>query len=157
MTVSIAADDSGWDAIPDLEKLARRAADATLATAYRGPRPALLAILFTGDAAITELNRQWRGKAKPTNVLSFHAPAGLPVPQGEPTPLGDIVLAFGTVAREAEEQDKPLPHHATHLIVHGVLHLLGHDHETEGQAEDMEALERLILKQLGIADPYERH
>jgi probable rRNA maturation factor len=157
MTVSIAADDSGWDAVPNLVELARHAANAALEAAYRGPRPASLAILFTGDAAIAELNRQWRGKAKPTNVLSFPAPTGLPVPPGEPTPLGDIVLAFGTVAREAEEQDKPLPHHATHLIVHGVLHLLGHDHETEGQAEDMEALERLILNDLGIEDPYERH
>ncbi len=157
MTVSISADDSGWDAVANLVELARHAADAALEAAYRGPGPASLAILFTGDAAIAELNRQWRGEAKPTNVLSFPAPAGLPVPRGEPTPLGDIVLAFGTVAREAEEQDKPLPHHATHLIVHGVLHLLGHDHETEGQAEDMEALERLILKQLGITDPYERH
>jgi probable rRNA maturation factor len=157
MTVSIAADDSGWDAVPNLVELARQAADAALGAAYRGPRPASLAILFTGDAAIAKLNRQWRGKAKPTNVLSFPAPPNLPVPEGEPRPLGDIVLAFGTVAREAEEQDKPLPHHATHLIVHGVLHLLGHDHETEGQAEDMEALERLILKQLGITDPYERH
>jgi len=78
------------------------------------------------------------------------------VPEGEPTPLGDIVLGFGTVAREAEEQGKPLPHHATHLIVHAILHLLGHDHETEAGADAMEALERLILKQLGIADPYER-
>jgi len=157
MTVSIVADDSGWDAIPDLEKLARRAADAALAEAYDGSQPAALAILFTGDAAIAEINRQWRGQAKPTNVLSFPAPAGLPVPDGEPRPLGDIVLAFGTVAREAEEQGKPLPHHATHLIVHGVLHLLGHDHESKAQAKDMEALECTILKQLGIADPYERH
>lgn len=157
MTVSIVADDSGWDAIPDLEKLARRAADAALAEAYDGSQPAALAILFTGDAAIAEINRQWRGQAKPTNVLSFPAPAGLPVPAGEPRPLGDIVLAFGTVAREAEEQGKPLPHHATHLIVHGVLHLLGHDHESKAQAKDMEALECTILKQLGIADPYERH
>lgn len=156
MTVSIAADDSGWEAIPDLAELARRAADATLTAAYSGPRPAALAILFTGDAAIAELNRQWRGKAKPTNVLSFPAPAGLPVPEGEPAPLGDIVLAFATVAREAAEQDKPLPDHATHLIVHGVLHLLGHGHEIEAEAESMETLERLILSQLGIADPYER-
>jgi len=157
MTVSIVADDSGWDAIPDLEKLARRAADAALAEAYSGPQPVALAILLTGDAAIAEINRQWRGQAKPTNVLSFPVPAGLPVPEGEPRPLGDIVLGFGTVAREAEEQGKPLPHHVTHLIVHGVLHLLGQDHETETEAEVMEALECTILKQLGIADPYERH
>jgi len=157
MTVSIVTGDSGWDAVPELAELARRAADATLAAAYSGRRPAALAILFTGDAAIAELNRQWRGQAKPTNVLSFPAPAGLPVPEGEPEPLGDIVLAFGTVAREAREQGKPLPHHATHLIVHGVLHLLGHDHESESGAKDMEALECTILKQLGIADPYERH
>lgn len=156
MTVSIAADDGGWDAIPDLAGLARRAADAALAAAYKGPSVSL-AILFTGDAAIAEMNRQWRGQAKPTNVLSFPAPTGLQVPEGEPTLLGDIVLAFGTVAREAQEQGKLLPHHATHLIVHGVLHLLGHDHEAESGAEDMEALERTILKELGIADPYERH
>jgi len=157
MTVSVVANDSGWDAIPDLEKLARCAVDAALAGAYSGRQPVALAILLTGDAAIAEINRQWRGRAKPTNVLSFPAPAGLPVPEGQPTPLGDIVLGFGTVAREAEEQGKPLPHHATHLIVHGVLHLLGQDHETEAEAEAMEALECTILKQLGIADPYERH
>jgi probable rRNA maturation factor len=157
MTVSIAADDSGWDAIPDLRKLARRAAAATLAAAYSGPRPAKLAILFTGDAAVAEMNRHWRGKASPTNVLSFPAPSSLPVPAGEPVPLGDIVLGFGTVAREAAEQGKPLPHHATHLIVHGVLHLLGQDHQTEAEAENMERLERVILTKLGIADPYERH
>lgn len=157
MTVSIVVDDSGWDAIPDLAKLARRAADAALAAAYRGPPPAALAILFTDDAAIAEINRQWRGQAKPTNVLSFPAPAGLPVPEGEPAPLGDIVLAFGTVAREAKEQGKPLPDHATHLIVHGVLHLLGRDHESEAEAKVMEELERSILTKLGIADPYEWH
>ncbi len=113
-------------------------------------------VAFTGDAEVQRLNAQYRGKDKPTNVLSF---ASGPVPSGsgpEPVPrfLGDIVLAAETVASEAAEQGIPLAHHVQHLVVHGVLHLLGYDHETDAEATRMEAQERLILASLGIADPY---
>ena len=106
---------------------------------------------MTDDAEQQELNRQWRGIDKPTNVLSF--------PQIEPFAavtglLGDIILARETLEREATELEKPLTDHFTHLVVHGFLHLLGFDHETEAEALVMEALETQILDSLGIADPY---
>ena len=113
-------------------------------------------MLFTDDAAISEINAEWRGKAKPTNVLSFPTPEDMPVPEGEPRALGDIVLAHGVISREAAEQGKTLHDHTAHLIVHGTLHLLGFDHESDADAEEMEALETRILKGLGISDPYER-
>ena len=96
----------------------------------------------------SRLNRDFRGKDKPTNVLSFPAPAN---PEGH---LGDIAIAYGVTAREAETAGKSLADHATHLAVHGVLHLLGYDHETDAEAEVMEPLEDAILAELGIADPY---
>lgn len=115
------------------------------------PEGAELSFLFTDDDTIADLNGQWRGKQKPTNVLSFAANEG----GGPVTPLlGDVVLAAQTVAREAREQEKPLPHHITHLVVHGFLHLLGYDHETAQEAEDMEALEIRILADLSITNPY---
>jgi probable rRNA maturation factor len=118
--------------------------------------PACFAVSsFTDDDAIAAINAEWRGQGKPTNVLSFPAPADLPVPQGEARPLGDIVLAHGVIAREAIEQGKTLRDHTVHLIVHGTLHLLGFDHETDDDAQEMEALETSILKGLGISDPYE--
>jgi probable rRNA maturation factor len=98
------------------------------------------------DEALRELNARWRGKETATNVLSFPAPEGFG--------LGDIALAFETVAAEAQAQGKSLAAHASHLIVHGFLHLLGYDHEDEGEAVEMEARERAILATLGVADPY---
>jgi probable rRNA maturation factor len=97
-----------------------------------------------------ELNGRWRGQDKPTNVLSFPSGAALP----DATTLGDIAIAFETMAREAQEEGKPVAAHFTHLTVHGLLHLLGYDHETENEAEEMEEIERLILADLGVADPY---
>ncbi|MDX8435817.1 rRNA maturation RNase YbeY [Mesorhizobium abyssinicae] len=112
-----------------------------------------LSIVFSDDAHIRTLNAGWRGKDKPTNVLSFPA---FPFPKGGPLPpmLGDIVLAAETVAREAALEDKPLANHITHLVIHGLLHLLGHDHETDAEAEEMEAIERAALARLAIPDPY---
>jgi len=153
MIVSIDVEDRGWEAIPALEELTRGAIDAAAAMTHAPD--AEVNVLFTGDLEIAEINKEWRGKPQPTNVLSFPA-EDFPVPPGEAKPLGDIVLAFGTVAREAQEQGKTLPHHTQHLIVHGFLHLLGHDHEDDAEAEAMEGLERDILKGLGISDPYER-
>jgi probable rRNA maturation factor len=105
-----------------------------------------LSVLFTDDAPVQRLNAQFRGKDRPTNVLSF--------PQANGPLLGDIVLAWETVRDEAALAEKPLEAHMAHLIVHGFLHLLGYDHETDGEAEEMEALERAALRRMGIADPY---
>ena len=113
-----------------------------------------IGLLFTSDARIAEINGQWRGKASATNVLSFPVSAATPVPAGEPRPLGDIALAYGVISREAREQKKPIGHHVTHLIVHGVLHLLGYDHENDDEAGAMEAREIMILAELGMENPY---
>lgn len=150
MTLSIEIEDAAWEAIPGLRALGER----SVAAALQGREEAgEVFLLFTSDDEIQLMNRDWRGKDKATNVLSFPA-ADMPLPQGEVAPLGDVVLAYGTVAREAAEQDKELAHHACHLIVHGILHLLGYDHENDQEAEEMENEERLILARLGIADPY---
>jgi probable rRNA maturation factor len=114
--------------------------------------PAEASVMLTTDDVVRGLNRQWRGKNQPTNVLSFPAPARQP---GAPLRyLGDVVLAADTVHREAEEMQIDPAHHITHLVVHGLLHLLGYDHETDAEAETMERLETIILARLGIADPH---
>jgi probable rRNA maturation factor len=143
-----------WPSEANLEALSKRAVEAALAEAGgRSADPVELSLVFTDDIHIRTLNAEWRGKDKPTNVLSFPA---FPVKIGAPLPpmLGDIVLAAETVRREAELEGKPLEHHITHLVVHGVLHLIGHDHETDAQADVMEALERRALARLAIPDPY---
>jgi probable rRNA maturation factor len=134
--------DAGWlEALPGVERLVRKAARVA---ARRGKS---LNVALADDKAVRVLNKRDRKKDKPTNVLSY--------PSGERAFLGDIVLARQTVWREARAQKKSPADHVAHLVVHGVLHLLGHDHETgEADAERMEALERRILKRLGIADPY---
>lgn len=110
-------------------------------------------MVFTDDAQMRELNRDWRKLDKPTNVLSFPAPRA---PGAQPvTPLGDIFLGLETVKREAEEQGKAFRDHTAHLIVHGFLHLIGYDHETEAEAEEMEGEEIAVLARLGISNPYE--
>lgn len=141
----------------DPAALVIRAAKAALAAAGapNGPAagPAELAVRLTDDAGLQALNRQYRGKDRPTNVLSFPGDPADALP-GEPVPLGDLALAYGTVAREASEQGKSLADHLSHLIVHGTLHVLGYDHETESEAAEMEALEVRILSGFGISDPY---
>lgn len=139
---------------------------ATRAAAAAGEGEPLLAnqrlvasVLFTSDAEVHILNREWRVRDKPTNVLSFPMLAREELeslaPEGPPEMLGDIALAYETCAREAADKGVPLEAHATHLIVHGLLHLAGHDHvDSDEQAEAMEALETRILAKLGIADPY---
>ena len=154
MNVTIDVEDEAWNVLPGLEDLARSAVAAALAASGVPPDQTETALLFTDDHTIAGLNAEWRGKPSPTNVLSFPTPEDLPVPDGEPRPLGDIVLASGVIAREAQEQGKTLREHTLHLIVHGVLHLTGHDHEDETQASGMEQLEIDILKGLGISDPY---
>ncbi|TAJ40861.1 MAG: rRNA maturation RNase YbeY [Reyranella sp.] len=134
--------DAGWlKALPGVERLVRKAARAA---ARRGKS---LNVALADDRDVRSLNKRDRKQDKATNVLSY--------PSGERAFLGDIVLARQTVWREAKQQKKSPADHVAHLVVHGVLHLLGHDHETsDADAERMEALERRILKRLGIADPY---
>jgi probable rRNA maturation factor len=156
MTISIEVEDEAWRVVPDLEDLTQAAVAAAFAGAGVNAAGTEIAVLFTDDDAIAQLNAEWRGKSYATNVLSFPAPSDMIVPEGEDRPLGDLVLASGVVTREAAEQGKRLKDHATHLIVHGVLHLLGHDHDDDLEADRMEHLETRILKGLGISDPYER-
>jgi probable rRNA maturation factor len=157
LTVDIARTGKQWDTLAP-ERLCRRAAKAAYAAVPRRRKPeakAELAILLTSDAAIRRLNARYRQKDKPTDVLSF--PAWSP---GEPHPgggiaLGDVVIAYGTSARDAKAEAKPLGDHVMHLVVHGVLHLLGYDHMRDDDAAAMERLEIAVLKKLGVANPYE--
>jgi probable rRNA maturation factor len=109
-----------------------------------------LAVVLTDDAAVRTLNRTWRGKDEPTNVLSFPAQS----PRGAPHLLGDIVIAYETTAREALAEGKPFRHHLAHLAVHGYLHLTGYDHEADAEAEAMEKLEIAVLARLKVPNPY---
>ena len=147
--------DTAWlDACADLEHRARATVSAVLRH-LAIDEPLEISLVFTDDAEQRVLNRDWRGKDRPTNVLSFpNMDDDGPAVPGLPRLLGDVVLARETVAREAGEQGKTLADHTTHLLVHGTLHLLGYDHETAADAAEMEALERDVLKGLGVADPY---
>ena len=131
-------------------------AEADAETVHAGSGEAELAVMLTDDAGIRTLNRNWRGIDKPTNVLSFPAlqPTGTGGPDDAPRMLGDIAIAYETTRREADDEQKPFDHHLSHLAIHGFLHLMGYDHETDHDAEAMEGLEQEILAQLGIPDPY---
>ena len=143
--IDVEIEDPAWSAaLPDAAALAERAATAALAGA-----PGDVAVLLTGDEAVARLNTDFRDKPGPTNVLSFPAAAS-----ARPH-LGDVALAYGVCAREAAEQGKLLDHHLMHLVAHGVLHLVGYDHQTDAEAETMEALERQLMQGLGAPDPYE--
>lgn len=143
--IEIEIEDERWSAaVPDAEALVREAAEAALA----GERGSQVSVLLTNDETVRQLNDRFRSKDAPTNVLSFPA---LENPEGF---LGDIALAFGVCEREASEQGKTLAHHLQHLVAHGALHLVGYDHQTDAEAEAMEALEREILSGLGVPDPY---
>lgn len=154
IAIDLALEAGSWPSEAELGALARRAVDAVAAVLAEEPAPeSELSLVFTDDAHIRLLNAGWRGKDRSTNVLSFPAfPHG--VRGAFPPLLGDIVLAAETVAREAQAEGKPLVDHIAHLIVHGVLHLIGYDHESDAEAEEMEGLERQILAGLGIPDPY---
>ena len=163
LEIDIEADEE-WDSSTDWSLLVRRAAEAAVAESAfpqlnAAERPVELSVRLTGDETVRELNSEWRGKDKPTNVLSFPmaeaddlASATVAAPE---LLLGDIVLARGVCEREAEEKSIPLERHAAHLLVHGTLHLLGYDHHDEAEAADMEAREVRALARLGIANPYE--
>ncbi|MFG1401206.1 rRNA maturation RNase YbeY [Xanthobacter sediminis] len=144
-----------WSALPDAEGIVVGAALAALAAVPEEvPAPAEMSITLTDDAHIQVLNREWRDMDKATNVLSFPAPELPEDMEDAPQPLGDVIVAFETLKREAELEDKAIAHHLTHLVVHGTLHLLGYDHIEDDEAEEMEGLERQILAGLGIDDPY---
>lgn len=140
--IEVEADD--WAAaLPDVEAVVEQAATAAL-----GRIEGDVVVLLTDNEAVRDLNARFRDKDKPTNVLSF------PAPESAAPHLGDIVLAYGVCADEAVAQKKTLADHLSHLVVHGVLHLLGRDHEDDAEAEEMEAEEREILAGIGVADPY---
>jgi len=146
--IEVEIEAADWSrAVDDVQALVERAGRAAL-----GAEVGAIVVLLTDDETVRDLNARFRDKDRPTNVLSFPA-AGMP-DTGGPAPLGDIVLAYGVCAEEARAQGKTLANHLTHLVVHGVLHLLGRDHEDDAEAETMEAEERAVLARLGVADPY---
>ncbi|MCX7304049.1 MAG: rRNA maturation RNase YbeY [Hyphomicrobiales bacterium] len=154
ISIDLTVEAGEWPARRSLRALVQKAVEAALVEVGAATdAPCELGVVFTDDAHIRALNAAWRAKDKPTNVLSFPA---FKLSPGDTLPplLGDIVLAAQTVSREAELEGKPLGHHISHLVIHGLLHLLGHDHEEEGEADRMEALERTALARLAIPDPY---
>ncbi len=163
--VDIVIEDDRWEAF-GLEPLATRAVQATLAMLGLPETGLTLCLMGCDDARIRALNGDFRGKAKPTNVLSWPSDeracedeGGAPTPPeigtaDDPESLGDIAISYDTCAAEAAEADKPMADHVTHLVVHGLLHLLGYDHIRDGDAAVMEGTEVRILAQLGLSDPY---
>ena len=161
LDVAIDADEE-WDSSERWATLARAAAEAAIAESAfpqlsQHPRPVEISVRLTGNDQVQALNAQWRGKDKPTNVLSFPLAGSdefCAFGDGPELLLGDIVLARGICAAEAEEKQLQLEDHATHLLVHGTLHLLGYDHHDDASAADMEGREVRALARLGIGDPY---
>ena len=153
LTLDVVYDFAGWDVISGLEPLIQAAAGALQAEVDIGTPHATVALMLTSDAEVRRLNARWRGIDTATNVLSFPAPEA-PGDLEAVEFLGDIALACETVLAEATDQGTTPAHHLQHLVVHGLLHLLGYDHETPDEAVEMETLEVVILARLGIADPY---
>ena len=160
LEVAIDADEE-WDSSKGWAALARSAAEAAIAESAfpqlaSGPRPVEISVLLTSDQTMRELNAKWRGKDRPTNVLSFplSEASDIEAADGPELMLGDLILARGVCVAEANEKQLPIEDHAAHLMVHGTLHLLGYDHHDDSAAEDMESREIRALARLGIADPY---
>lgn len=154
MSVDVIEDEADWSAVEDAAAAVREAAYAAARFPETGLAGTNAAIALASDEAVAALNASYRGKAAPTNVLSFPSP---PIPDGvalEEPFLGDVILAAETVAREAAEMGIPTRHHLQHLVVHGLLHLTGFDHDTDEAAQRMEAFETRILAILAIPDPY---
>ncbi|MEM8743656.1 MAG: rRNA maturation RNase YbeY [Pseudomonadota bacterium] len=152
LLIDVIRRDDAWGDVVSEDVLVNAAQAAFAASGTVLPGPAEVSLLLCDDHEIRELNRNWRGKDEATNVLSF--PIGA-VPYGEaPESLGDVALANETVMREARDLCVPVEQHAVHLVVHGILHLVGHDHVSEEDAQEMEALETKILADLGYPDPY---
>lgn len=153
LDVEVAVETPLWEVLPGAEAMVRRAAATAVTAAGVSLQPRVeLAVALTGDSRLRDLNRTYRGQDKPTNVLSF--PTAEPALLAAAPYLGDIAIAGETLLAEAAAEGKPPLHHLAHLVVHGVLHLLGHDHEDDAEAEAMEALERRALAGLGVPDPY---
>jgi probable rRNA maturation factor len=165
MTLEVAIEaDEEWDSSISWEPLTRKAVEAAIAQSAfpdlaRSGRPVELSVRLTSNEQVRALNAHWRGKDKPTNVLSFPMAEAYELNDesfvSRELLLGDIVVANGVCQREASEKGVSVDQHATHLIVHGTLHLLGYDHQSDADAADMEAREVRALERLGIANPYE--
>jgi probable rRNA maturation factor len=143
-----------WTKQRATEATVREAISAAVQFCDAVPPAAEVCVVLADDRHIRDLNLQWRGQDKATNVLSFPAPPRDGEDEGVTVMLGDIIIAYETLTREAEEEKKPLLNHLAHLTVHGFLHLLGYDHTAEDEAEAMERLEARILENLGVPDPY---
>jgi probable rRNA maturation factor len=166
LDISFSLEAGDWEAaVTDVEQLVEAAAHAAFEAAERpeilGHAPAEMSLVLADDALVQTLNRDYRDKDKPTNVLSFallddldDTDDALARDEGMPILIGDVILAFETVQREAREQGKSIKDHLAHLVIHGVLHLLGYDHQSDPDADRMERLETSILARMGIADPY---
>ncbi len=156
LTLTVIKEDAGWTAdLPRAKKLADAAFAAVVQAEKLSRKRFTVDLTLSNNRTVKKLNRDWRSKDKPTNVLSFPMETlDRPVPRGYVRQLGDIILARETLKREAREQGKPLADHYQHLVVHGLLHLLGYDHMTDDEAEEMEAREVRILARLGVSDPY---
>jgi probable rRNA maturation factor len=152
LDIDVVHDGGDWEMVAGAEALVRGAAAAVAGELGLGRTEVCVAL--SDDAQVAQLNGSYRGKPAPTNVLSFPAGPSVPVGDDDPQFLGDVVLASETLQREAAELGLPLEHHMQHLVVHGLLHLLGYDHGTDQEAQAMESLEVRILQRLGIADPY---
>jgi probable rRNA maturation factor len=154
--LALEIEDPRWDAaLPNINQVLESAIRLALADAPAGDRPIEVGVRLVDDDAIHALNRAWRGRDKPTNVLAFPlGDAGPAIDAALPWLIGDIVMSFDTMAAESERDGKPLHHHVAHLAIHAALHLLGHDHEDEDEAATMEAAEVALLAQLDIPDPY---
>lgn len=151
LSIDIAVEHDAWNALGDLDALAARAAAAVLAASgLPVAEGAEWSIVLADDAFVQDLNARWRGKDCATNVLSFPTDAG-----ARDHALGDVIVAWGTSAREAAERGWTMPDYLAHLLVHGLGHLLGLDHETDAEADAMEAVEARALATLGIASPFE--
>jgi len=151
IVIDVVHDGGDWDAVAGAEELVRVAARAVAAEfALQNTE---VCVALSSDEQVAQLNGSYRGKPTPTNVLSFPAVPMVPI-EGEARFLGDIALALETLQREAGDMGVPAAHHLQHLVVHGLLHLLGYDHLTDSEAEEMEALEVRVLSSLGVADPY---
>jgi probable rRNA maturation factor len=149
--VEVSVEAGDWSEVGNPQDLAQAAVCIAAEESGRNVAPnSEVSVLFCDDETICTLNRRWRGIDKATNVLSFPAAAG---PASAPL-LGDIVIAFETSAKEAAQKGIPLRDHVAHLLIHGFLHLVGHDHAEDASAEAMEAIERAALARLGFADPY---